>query len=51
MHNVLLMVYCAHADVHTIAVLKTSECYKALREGFKDTFASINSLKADGQIE
>ena len=42
--------YYVHADVHTVAVLKTPESYEALRDGFRDTLASINSLADDGEI-
>lgn len=45
------VLYYIHPDVHTIAVLKTSESYEALRDGFRDAIASINSLADDEEIE
>ena len=48
--TVLYALYYIHAEVHTIAVLKTSESYEALRDGFGDAIASINSLADDGEI-
>jgi len=45
-----MTLYILHADVHTIAALKTTESYAAIKDGFGDAIASINALAKKGAI-
>ena len=42
--------YCVFTGNHTIAVLKTSEDYKNLRNGLANVTATVNKLIEDGFI-
>jgi len=45
-----ITLYILHADVHTVAALKTTESYGAIKDGFRDTIASINALAKRGAV-
>ena len=45
-----ITLYILHVDVHTTAALKTTENYKAIKDGFGDAIASINTSTKRGAI-